>query len=204
MSERAWARLAGFLFLWLIVTGAGGQFAASRLAPSSHLYRVALLSELVETVSALVLAFALYAILRGVDQLLAQLAMYFRIAESFLGCVGMIFGYARLRLRTTPGSSQALVDLTKYAGTATFHIGVLCFSLGSILFFYVFTKSTWLPKWLSLLGIIASVIVTLMALGNLLAPEYGSTLNWGWLPIAAAEVLTGFWLMLARTPAESE
>jgi len=195
MTERAWARLAGFLFLWLIVTGAGGQIAASRIvaATSPHLYRLALLSELVETLSALVLAFARYVILKSVDALLAQLALYWRIAESLLGCVGMIFGYTRLRLH-----NQELVELTKFAGNATYHIGVLCFSLGSILFYVVFKKSTWLPKWLSILGIIASAIVTLMALGNLLAPEYGSTLNWGWLPIAVAEVLTGFWLMLGR------
>jgi len=213
MTERAWARLAGFLFVWLIVTGAGGQILASRIAgsgtfteiaqriaASQHLCRLALLSELVETLSALLLAFALYVILRNVDQLLAQLAMYWRFAESVIGCIGMMFAFARLRLYTTPSGSQPLIDLTKFAGTAAYHIGVLCFSLGSILFFYVFKKSRWLPKWLSIFGVIASAIVTLMTIGNLLTPEYGSTLNWGWLPIAVAEVLTGVWLMRAEAP----
>jgi len=85
-TQRIYARVAGFLFLWLIFTGVAGllieshivgsgTFAetARRVVASEHLYRLALCTELIETMSALVLAFALYAALRPFDQLLADL-----------------------------------------------------------------------------------------------------------------------------------
>jgi hypothetical protein len=88
-TQVIYARLAGFLFLWLIITGMVGAITISRIAgsgtfaeiakrvvASEHLYRAALSTELIETMSALLLAFAVYATLRPVDTLLAQLAMW--------------------------------------------------------------------------------------------------------------------------------
>lgn len=226
-TQRIYARVAGFLFLWLIITGlagaltishivGSGTFAetAKRVVASEHLYRVALSSELIETLSALVLAFALYVTLRPVDKLLAQIAMYWRLGESFIGCVGMIFGFVRLRLYTSPQSigaagtdqSQALVDLTRHAGVAAYNIGVMCFSIGSILFFYLFFRSRYIPRILSAFGVFASVIVTIMCFGSLIFPEHAATLQYGWAPMAIAEVTTGFWLMLfaVKTQAPSD
>ncbi len=120
-TQRIYARVAGFLYLWLIITGlagmltishivGSGDFAAKakRVAASEHLYRVALSSELIETVSAVLLAFALYVTLKPVDKLLAQIAMYWRLGESFIGGVGMILGFVRLRLYSSPQSVGAL------------------------------------------------------------------------------------------------
>src|SRR5213592_156875 len=96
-TQRIYARVAGFLFLWLIITGLAGTLTISHIVgsgtfaetaksvvASEHLYRVALSSDLLETLSALVLAFALYATLRPVDKLVAQIAMYWRLGESFI------------------------------------------------------------------------------------------------------------------------
>src|SRR5450759_5504132 len=90
-TQRIYARVAGFLFLWLIVTGlagaltishivGSGTFAetAKRVVASERLYRVALASELIEILSTLLLAFALYVTLKPVDKILAQIAMYLR------------------------------------------------------------------------------------------------------------------------------
>ena len=87
-TQRIYARIAGFVLLWLIITGlagaltishivGSGTFAetAKRVVASEHLYRLALSSELIETLSAVLLAFALYVTLRPVDKLLAQIAM---------------------------------------------------------------------------------------------------------------------------------
>lgn len=216
-TQRIYARVAGFLFLWLIITGLAGTLAASRilgsgtfaetakrLAASERLYRVALCSGLIETLSAAVLAFALYATLRPVNKLLAQMAMYWRLGESFIGGVGIIFGFARLHLYVSPvpmagvgtDQSEALVALTHSAGVAVFNITAIFFSLGSILFFYLFFKSRYIPRILSAFGVFASVLVTIICFGNLIFPEYSGTFQYGWLPMAVAEVVTGIWLML--------
>ena len=119
-TQRTYARVAGFVFLWLIITGVvgmltishiagSGDFAATaqRVVASEHLYRLALSSELIETSSAILLAFALYVTLKPVDPLLAQIAMYWRMGESFIGGVGMIAGFVTLHLYT---SAQSIGD----------------------------------------------------------------------------------------------
>jgi hypothetical protein len=222
-TQRIYARVAGFLFLWLIITGlagaltishivGSGTFAetAKRVVASEHLYRIALSSELIETLSAVLLAFALYVTLKPVDKLLAQIAMYWRLVESFIGGVGMIFGFVRLGLYASPQSqgalgtdqSQALVDLTRHAGFAAYNISAIFFSIGSILFFYLFFRSRYIPRILSALGVFASVVVTIMCFGILIFPEHAATLQYGWAPMAIAEVTLGLWLLVKgiRTP----
>jgi len=216
-TQRIYARVAGFLYLWLIITGlagtltishivGSGTFAetAKRVVASEHLYRIALSSELIETLSAVLLAFALYVTLKPVDKLLAQIAMYWRLGESFIGGAGMIVGFLRLSLYSSPQSigalgtdqSQALVDLTRTAGFAVYNISAIFFSIGSILFCYLFFKSRYIPRILSAFGVAASVVVTIMCFGSLIFPEHAATLQYGWAPMAIAEVTTGLWLML--------
>ncbi|PYT74223.1 MAG: hypothetical protein DMG39_03900 [Acidobacteria bacterium] len=216
-SQIRYARLAGFLFLWLIMTGLGGLFlnahivgsgafdeTAKRVAASEHLYRVALCLELIETMSAALLAFALYVTLKPVDPLLAQLAMYWRLGESFLGAAGMMGGFVRLGLYISPKSiaalgaeqSQALVGLTGDAGFASYNISAAFFGIGSILFFYLFFKSSYIPRTLSVFGVFASVLVPIMCFGTLVFPGSAGVLQYGWAPMAVAEVTTGIWLMV--------
>ena len=77
-TQRIYARIAGFLYLWLIITGLAGALTishivgsgtftetAKRVVASERWYRVALSSELIETLSAVLLAFALYAVIRA-------------------------------------------------------------------------------------------------------------------------------------------
>ena len=215
-TQRVYARVAGFLYLWLIITGLAGTLtishivgsgtfaeSAKRVVASEHLYRVALSSELIETLSALLLAFALYVTLKPVDKLLAQIAMYCRLGESFIGGVGMIFGFMRLSIYTTPqlvgrveiSQLQASMDLTSDAGFAAYNISAIFFSLGSIVFSYLFFKSRYIPRILSAFGVFASVVVTIMCFGSLIFPEHAGTLQYGWAPMAIAEVTTGIWLM---------
>jgi len=150
------------LFLWLIITSlarlltishivGSGRFAetAKSIVASERLYRVVLSSELTETLSTVLLAFALYVTLKPIAKLLAQIAMYWRLGETSIGGVGMIGGFLRLRLYSSPRSIgafetdqlQALVGLARNAGFAAYDIATMFFSVGSILFFYLFFKS---------------------------------------------------------------
>ncbi len=226
-TQRIYARVAGFLFLWLIITGLAGMLTishivgsgtfpetAKRVVASERLYRLALSSELIETLSTLLLAFALYVTLKPVDKLLAQIAMYWRLGETSIGGVGMIVSFLRLRLYTSPQSfgalgadqTQALVDLTRNAGFAAYNIAAIFFSIGSILFFYLFFKSRYIPRILSAFGVFSSVVVTVMCFASLIFPEHAATLQYGWAPMAIAEVTTGIWLMLfaVKTQARSD
>ncbi len=208
------ARISGFLFLWLIITGLTGALITSnitgsgtfpekveRIVASEKLYRVALLSSLIETMSALLLGFALYVLLKPVNKLLAQLAMYWRLGEAIIGSVAVIFAFARLNVYTSaqsataPAQAEALVDLIKHAGFAFYNISALFFSIGSLLFFFLFYKSRYIPKLLGGFGVFASIVATIMCFATLTFPEYAGTIQYGWIAMAIAEVGTGVWLL---------
>ena len=209
-TQRVAARIAGFLFLWLIVTGVAGMLTishvagsgsfaeqAKRVAASQLLYRAGLVFELVEVLSTVPLAFALYVTLEPVDELLARLAMYFRFGETFVGAAGMIAGFVKLQLYVSgTDQAQALMPAARQAGVAAYNVSAIFFSLGSLLFCRLFLRSGYIPKSLSALGVFASAVVTVMCLGTLLLPEHASTFQYGWAPMAIAEVVTGVWLML--------
>jgi len=213
MTQNGYARLAGFLYLWLIITGLTGALTASRIAgsgtfaesakrvvASATLYRAAIATELIETLSALLLGFALYVTLKPADELLARLGMYFRIAESIVGGVGIVIAFAKLRVYTaTPlvvERSQWLMDVLRGAGYACVNISAIFFSIGSIVFSYVFYKSRYVPRIVSAFSVFASVVVTLMCFAMLIVPDYGGKLQYGWAPMAIAEVTIGIWLMV--------
>jgi len=216
-TQRTFAHIAGLMYLWLIVTDMAGALTISRIigsgsiaetarrvVASEHLYRVALCSELIECLSVVLLAFALYVTLRPVNKLLAQIALYWKLGESFISGVMMIFGFMTLHLYTSPqssgalgtGQTQALVDLTGHATSDAYNIAAIFFSIGSMIFFYLFFKSRYIPRILSAFGVFASICVTIACFASLIVPEHAATLQYGWAPIGIAELITGFWLMI--------
>jgi Domain of unknown function (DUF4386) len=216
-TQRICARVAGLLFIWLIATDlaglltvshivGSGTFAetAERVVASKHTYGIALSFELVEEVSAVLLAFALYVTLRPVNKLLAEIAMYWRLGESFIGGVMMIFSILTLRLYSSPQSFgavgadqlQPLVNLARLGAVVGYNISAIFFSFGSLLFFYLFFKSRYIPRIVAAFGAFASVVVTVICFGAVIFPEHAAALQYGWIPIAIAEIITGFWLIL--------
>jgi hypothetical protein len=217
-----YARIAGFVYLLLIVMYMGGQFLMSGIlgdgdfaaraknaVSSEHLYRIGLALQVLTSVCTTVLAYALYITLKSFNERVAQLAMLFRLGETFVGAVAMIFSFVQLRIYTIAASVSAgahesgqsteqLQALMKLAGSshfAGFNISTLFFSFGSILFFTLFLKSNYLPKVQALFGIFASVLVVCTSLGNLLFPEYADTIQLGFIPMFISEIVTGLWLL---------
>ena len=215
-TQRFHARLAGFLLLWLIINGlvsifilsriaGSGAFTetAMRVAASERLYRLALSGLVIENLSGGLLAFALYVTLKPVNQLLALLAMICNLADSILGLIVRMFAFVRLHLYTSfesvgaPGTTtaQVLMDLTRSMAGVTENIGGIVFGVGSLLFFYLFFKSKYIPRILSVLGLFASVIWISLYFANLIFPEQHSTFQYiCFPPMAVAEVTTGFYL----------
>src|SRR5215469_6105603 len=73
----------------------------------------------------------------------------------------------------------------------------ICFGVSSLLFFYLFFKSRYVPRILSALGLSASVIWTGLYFANLVFPEQHAVFQYiCWPLMAVAEVTTGFYLML--------
>ena len=215
-SLKTTARLTGFLFIWLIITGLSGAMIianvtgsgslaekSARVINSKFVYGLGLFLDLIETMSAMLLAFTLYPILKPFNQLLAQLGMYFRIGESIIGAVGVIFGFVKLHIFTTEiinvaneNTVHSLLSTFRNAGFAFYNVSAIFFGVGSLLFFYIFYKSKSIPRTLSVIGIVASPIAIFLCVASLVCPKEAQWLQLGWAPMAIAEIGTGIWLMI--------
>jgi hypothetical protein len=225
-AQRTYARLAGILLVGAIIIAFGGgailshiagngTFAetVARIAASERLYRVALSSVVLVTLSSTLLAFALYVTLKPVNSLLAQLGMIFSLGDSFLAMIVRMCSFVRLHLYISArgaGSitSELLSDLIRTIAGSTENIGGISFGIGSFLFFYLFFTSRYIPRVISAFGFVASVIWTGLYFASLIFPERHSLLQYiCFPPLAVAEVATGFYLMLfavgtvSKTPA---
>jgi hypothetical protein len=209
------ARIAGFVYLLLIALYMGGQSLighvvgtgdfAQRLAHITEgqtLYRAGLVLQLLASVFTVVLAHALYVVVRPVHERLARLALYFRLGEAFAGVTAFI-SFGTLGLQSDPGylkslgiaQLEATVGLVRSMDFVSFNTATLFFSFGSSLFFYLFAQTRYIPRVLSVFGVFASAVTLLTSLGNLVFPAQADTLQFGWLPIFLAEITTGIWLL---------
>ena len=211
-----YARIAGFVYLLLIALYMGGQFLIghvvgtgdfaqrlARIAEGQTLYRIGLVLQLLASVFTVLLAYALYVVVRPMNERIARLALYFRLAEAFSGVTAFI-SFGTLSLQSDPkylqslgiAQLEALVGFTKSVDFVSFNTATLFFSFGSILFFHLFAKTRYIPRVLSVFGVFASVVTLLTSVGNLVFPASADLLQFGWAPIFLAEITTGIWLLV--------
>lgn len=215
-SQVGYARLAGLMYLVVDAAYLAGLFiigrfvvpgnvleTAQRIIASEMVYRVGLSFLLLGALCTVFLAMGLYGTVRPIDGNLALLALVFRVVEATVFGIMAVIGFAFVRLYVGPhlhafnaDQLSALVDIRSAAATAGFNIAALFFSVGSILFFYLFLKSTYIPRILSWWGLLGSVLVPVVCLGTLIAPQRGNLLQLGWLPIGVAEAVVGLWLLI--------
>jgi hypothetical protein len=126
------------------------------------------------------------------------------LGDSFLALVVRMCSFVRLHLYISARGAGAgsitgepLSDLIRTIAGTTENIGGISFGIGSCFFFYLFFKSRYIPRVISALGLVASVIWTALYFGNLVFPEHHALLQYiCFPPMALAEVVTGFYLML--------
>ena len=207
-----YARIAGLVYLLLIVLFMGCEFLISgilgsgdvagmmeRARASQNAYRGALAVEVLTSIFTVVLAFALYVVVRPISERLAKLALYFRLGEAFVGTAAMLVSYTQFAIyRSGMDAVQAktILAIVHVVDRASFNITTLVFSFGSTIFFYLLLKSLYIPKLLAAFGLFASLAVTVASLSNLVLPEYARAMQIAFLPMFAAEIATGFWLLL--------
>jgi hypothetical protein len=216
-TQPLYARLAGlFVLAAIIFAFSGGDILsrvagsgtfeeiAHRVAAGERLYRVGLSLQLLGILSGAMLFFALYATLKPVNSLLAQLAMILCLMDSPLGLLVRMCGFVRLQLYTSARQlgagilpTQALSDLMRQIAIATENIGGIFFGMGLLLFFHLFWESRYIPRILSGLGVVGSAIWVAMYLASLIFPERrGLFMLICYAPGALALVVTGLWLVV--------
>ena len=217
MAVQRYARFAGVMYFFSVfdvtavvifsrvTSGANFLDVAQNVAASETLYRVATLLSIVGNLSTILLAVALYLTLRPFGEGLALTAMLFRLVESALGLVVVLLGIAALQvyLDASHGTSSyagelgALEELLSRTSSSGIDVSVLCFAVGSTLFFYLFWRSAYIPRILAGWGLAGSVLTLAAFSGSLLFPQSSEALRGiGALPIGVAEPVVGAWLVV--------
>jgi len=180
------ARVAGFMYLFLLVTAGVAEFGLR-----THRAGVAL--DLLAAPGVMLLAVALYALLRPVHPHLALLAMLWRAGESIL--LASIAPLALTTADTFP--DEAFTGAHEYG----YAVGLVFFALGSAVFGYLLLRSGIVPRWLAALGIAAPLVVLASLYTIIVSPDAERFLLPAvYAPIGLFELTLGVWL-LARPPA---
>lgn len=217
-SQIAYARLAGFMYLFVDVAYMAGMSiigrfivagnaaaTGERIIAAESLYRTGLASTFLGALCTVFLAIGLYGTLKAVNKDLALFAFAFRLVEAVVFAVGSIFSFVvfmKLYIAAGRGDASAAHLLSVFAGSGgatsspIFNIAAIFFSIGSILFFYLFLKTNYIPRVLSVLGLVGSALVPIIGFGILIFPQRGAILQFGWIPIGVAEIVVGFLLLI--------
>jgi len=163
--------------------------------------RISILLGLFTSVGIVVLAVLLFVVLHKQNKAIALVALGWYLAEAILLAVSKIGTFALIPLSLeyvkagTPDSSYFQILGTLFFGVDRWGdtIHMLFFCLGGILWYYLFYRSKYIPRVLSVWGLLA---VSLALIGTLLVIFDLEPLIILVIPNGLFELTIGLWLML--------
>ena len=196
----------------LIVAGDAMKTAANIVA-AEGLFRLSSVIHVMTFASDVVMAVALYVILKHVNRNIALLAAAWRVADSAILASIIMSDFAVLRLLSGADylkafNAEQLNGLARFfisVQAAGFQIGFVFLGLGSTVFSYLWLKSGYIPRGLAAWGIFASMTLAFGTLAIMLVPSLGVVGLSYMAPMFFYEVGLGLLLLIKglRTPAAS-
>jgi hypothetical protein len=222
MSPRKAARVAGLGYLIIIILGIFAELfvrsklivpgdaatTANNIAASEWLFRIGIASDLIMLTFDVVVALALYVLLKPVHKSLALLAAWFRLVHATIYGITLLALFFVLQLLsgadyvTVFGADQlhALVLLFLNAHGTGYRIGLVFFGVHCVFLGYLVFKSGYLPRILGVLLICASLGYLIDSFANFLLPNYANYeaifLLIVAVPAIIAELSLSLWLLL--------
>src|SRR5438093_5793988 len=188
----------------LVVPGDAAATAQNVVAHQTQ-FRITVVCFLTYSLGVVVLLSALYVILKPVNHGLALVGALFRLVFALLWLLSPLNLLSMLRLLSNanylqafePDRLQALARLHLGATFDDYYIGLPFFGLAATVCAYLWLKSNYIPKGLSIFGVIASAWCVLCAVVYLIFPDFNKIVN-DYLfdsPMATFELILSFWLL---------
>jgi len=179
---------------------------ANNIMANELLFRIGITIELIMSVGLIVLALALYIILKPVNKNLALLALLWKLAEAIIVAVIVLVSFIALQILNgeayltafTLEQLQTPVGFLLNEHTVLYSIPMVFLGLNFMLFFYLFFKSKYIPRILAGFGILSYALIFIHALMYIIAPEYATMLIMEiifYTPSCFLELIVGFWLL---------
>ena len=226
-SQRTAARVVGVLYLammatsiffdvfvWrnIIVPGDAAR-TASNIMANERLFRTGVVFELVTCAGDIALLMGLYVLLEPVNQGLALLAAFWRLAESVV--FGVLAIGSMVVLIVLGGANQShafaldqLQELARVAmrtHAAGFTVAFVFLGLGGALFSYLLFKSRYVPRAFGVLGVFAYILMLAYSVAIIIVPQFAVLSLAPYAPAGVFEIGCGLWFLVkgVRAPASA-
>src|SRR5437879_9026729 len=188
----------------LIVPRNAADTARNILAHQTQ-FRVALTCFIAYGIGSVVLLSALYTILAPVNRSLAFTGALFRLVFAILWLIAPLNSLAALRLLSDApylkvfevDRLQALARVQLAGSFDDYYVGLPFFGLAATVCAYLWLKSKYIPRGLSIFGVIGSAWCVLCAVVYLIFPDFNKIVN-DYIfdsPMALFELALSFWLL---------
>src|SRR5437762_3355764 len=168
-------------------------------------FRLALICFITYGIGAIVLATALYVILAPVNRGLALAGALFRLVFAILWLIAPLNSLAALRLLGDvsylkvfePDRLQALARVQIAGSFDDYYVVLPFFGLAATVCAWLWLKSNYIPRGLSIFGVIASAWCVFCAVVYLIFPNFNKIVNDYVFdsPMAIFELAVSFWLL---------
>jgi hypothetical protein len=205
----------GWTLNWIFVDSkihAAGNVMATvnKIMANELLFRIGIANELIFSISGMVLALALYIILKPVNKNLALLALCWKLIDAVIGTVNVLATFIVLQMVNgkaamavfKPEQLQDIAGLFFNIRANGAAIAMLFLGLGFIVFFYLLFKSKYVPGILAGFGILSYFLIFVNSLANILVPQNAAVLTMVnpismifMTPSILFELTIGFWLI---------
>ena len=188
----------------LVVPRNAADTARNILAHQTQ-FRLALMCFIAYGIGSVVLLSALYVIFAPVNRGLALAGALFRLVFAMLWLIAPLNSLAALRLLGEasylkvfePDRLQALARVQLAGSFDDYYVGLPFFGLAATVCAWLWLKSRYIPKGLSIFGVIASAWCVLCAFIYLIFPNFNKVVN-DYIfdsPMAIFELVASFWLL---------
>lgn len=220
---RGLTRLAGALYLLIIVLGIGSEVAvrgrlivahdaaatAANLVASAGWYRAGFFADLAMCLSDVALAVLLYVLLRPVQRTLALMMLFFRLIQTAILGAGLLAAYAPLLLlEGAPGAAndpatQKLALFFTELHAHGYDLGLVFFGVHCLLLGVLIARSGFLPRPLGWLVLAAGCVYLAGSAIRFAAPAASGAFAPAYGVCVIAELALCLWLLLrgAKRPA---
>ncbi|GAA0706517.1 DUF4386 domain-containing protein [Dokdonella soli] len=218
-SPQTYARIAGLLYLFIIVAGGLGELfirdklvvsgdaaaTAARIMASESLWRLGIIGDLAMHVCDVVVMWAIYVLLRPVNRKLALLVLLFNLVQTAVLVANkstllvplFLLGNAPYLHAFDPAQLQAWSYIAIRMHERGFGIGLIFFGFVCLMEGYLIRKSGYLPRLIGWLMQIAGVCYLVNSVALLLAPAVAASMFPAILmPCLIAETSFALWLLV--------
>ena len=219
-SQRTAAKVAGWTGLFTFVIVVFGNFVllgplvvprnaidtARNVLAHETQFRAALTCFISYGIGAIALSTALYVILASVNRGLALAGALFRVVFAMLWLIAPLNSLAALRLLGDspylkifePDRLQALARVQLACSFDDYYVGLPFLGLAATVCAWLWLKSNYIPRGLSIYGLIASAWCVICAFLYLVFPDFNKIVNDWWFdfPMALFELVVSFWLLI--------